>query len=136
MWIFTPYVHRWWQKFSTKKVKVYIYVCQTFTFCCNLADKIKIWQALTGTYRDIAIFSELYNFSLLGGTSSILRDMSKNHPVVCFPCSFSWDKEGKMPEVGIMESLAMSVDTLDGHHLLEVPITKTLSDDKIYRSQP
>ena len=34
-----------------------------------------------------------------------------------------------------MESLAKSIDALDGHHL-EAPITKTLSDSKKYMSQP
>ena len=49
-------------KIPTKKVEVHARVCQTFTFCCNLAAKVGIF----------AISSELSNFSLLDGTSSIL----------------------------------------------------------------
>ena len=64
-------------KIPTKKVKVHVKVCQTFTFCCDRARKIKVWLALTWTFtflvRIFAIFYELSNFSLLGGTSSILR---------------------------------------------------------------
>ena len=76
----------------TEKVKVQVRVCHTFTFCCNLAEEIKVWRALTWTFtflvRICAIFGELSHFSLLGGTSSILRTFlggtSQNkHPVYC-----------------------------------------------------
>ena len=63
-------------KIPTKKVKVHIRVCQTFTFCYNLAEKLgsdRLWLGISLFFsRDIAIvlFS---HFSILGGTSSILR---------------------------------------------------------------
>ena len=65
-----------------------------------------------------------------------LKPLKTCEYAVCFHCCFSLDKERKIPRVGIMESLAKSVDSLDGHHLLEVPITRTLSDNKKYTSQP
>ena len=37
-------------KIPTKKVKVHVKVCQTFTFCCDRARKIKVWPALTWTF--------------------------------------------------------------------------------------
>ena len=64
-------------KILTKKVKVQLRVYPAFTLCCKLAEKIKVWQALTWTFTFLigifAIFGKLRHFSLLGGTSSILR---------------------------------------------------------------
>ena len=37
-------------KILTKKVKVRVRASHTFTFCCNLAEKIKDWQALAWTF--------------------------------------------------------------------------------------
>ena len=77
-------------KIPTKKVKDQVRVCHTFTFWCNLAEQIEIWQILTSTFTFLvglfAIFGGLSNFSLLGGTSSILRiflggTSQKRHPV-------------------------------------------------------
>ena len=59
---------------STKKVKVQVRACQTPNFVAKLQQKVK---TLTWTFTFLvgifAISSELSNFSLLGGTSSILR---------------------------------------------------------------
>ena len=72
---------------STKKVKVQARACN---FVAKLQQKVKISQTLTWTFTFLvgvfAISSELSNFSLLGGTSSILRTFlggtsQKNHPV-------------------------------------------------------
>ena len=72
---------------STKKVKVQARACN---FVAKLQQKVKISQTLTWTFTFLAGFfaisSELSNFSLLGGTSSILRTFlgrpsQKNHPV-------------------------------------------------------
>ena len=77
-------------KILTKKVKVRVRASHTFTFCHNLAEKVEVWQALTWTFTFLvgtfAIFGELSHFSLLGGTSSILRTFlggtnQKKHPV-------------------------------------------------------
>ena len=35
-------------KIPTKKVKVQLRVCPAFTLCCNLAEKIKVWQLWLG----------------------------------------------------------------------------------------
>ena len=91
-------------KIPTKKVKVHVRVCETFTFCCNLATKLGVWQALTWTFTflvEILLFPmNLVIFSLLGGTSSILRTFlggtsQKNHPVYIYrpETSFGVSKE-------------------------------------------
>ena len=57
-------------KKPSEKVKVQVRVCQTFTFCRNLAEK---FQGVAGSdldfhffSRDIAIFGELGHFFTIG----------------------------------------------------------------------
>ena len=75
---------------STKKVKVQVRACQIPNFVAKLQQKVKVSQTLTWTFTFLVgifpISSELSNFSLLGGTSSILRTFlggtsKKTHPV-------------------------------------------------------
>ena len=78
-------------KIPTKKVKVQVRACQISTFSARLWQKVKVRQTLTRTFTFLvgifAIFGELSHFSLLGGTSAILRTFlggtsQKRHPVV------------------------------------------------------
>ena len=77
-------------KIPTKKVKVQVSARQTLISSAKLQQKMKVWQTLTLTFTFLvgifAIFGELSHFSLLGGTSSILRTFlggtsQKRHPV-------------------------------------------------------
>ena len=77
-------------KIPTKKVKVQVRACQTLIFSAKLQHKVKAGQTLSWTFTFLvgifAIFSKLNHFSLLGGTSSILRTFlsgtsKKKHPV-------------------------------------------------------
>ena len=83
---------------STKKVKVQVRACHTPNFVANLQQKVKVSQMLTWTFTFLvgifAISSELSNFSLLGGTSSILRTFlggtSKKKPPCMIKKCFFW----------------------------------------------
>ena len=77
-------------KILTKKVKVQVRAGQTLIFLALSQQKVKVWQTLTWTFTFLvgifAILGELSSFSLLGGTSSILRTFlggtsEKTHPV-------------------------------------------------------
>ena len=91
---------------STKKVKVQVRACQTPNFVAKLQQKVKVSQTLTWTFTFLvgifAISSELSNFSLLGGTSSILRTFlggtsEKTHPV--FMIFFPHSREYLKPKI-------------------------------------
>ena len=80
-------------KIPTKKVKVQVRACQTSICSAKLQQKVKAWQTLNWFFTFLvgifAIFGKISNFSLLGGTSSILRTFlggtsQKNHPVGAF----------------------------------------------------
>ena len=84
-------------KIPTKKVKVQVRACQTLIFSAKLQHKVKAGQTLSWTFTFLvgifAIFGKLSHFSLLGGTSSILKTSlggtsQKNHPVssTLHPC--------------------------------------------------
>ena len=75
---------------STKKSESPSQSLSDLNFSANLQQKVNVCQTLTWTFTFLvgifAISSELSNFSLLGGTSSILRTFlggtsQKNHPV-------------------------------------------------------
>ena len=77
-------------KILTKKVKVQVRASQTLIFLALSQQKVKVWQTFTWTFTFLvgifAILGELSSFSLLGGTSSILRTFlggtsEKTHPV-------------------------------------------------------
>ena len=66
-----------YRNISTKKSESPSQSLSDFNFSAKLQQKVKVSQTLTWTFTFLAgifaISSELSNFSLLGGTSSILK---------------------------------------------------------------
>ena len=78
-------------KNPSEKVKVQVRASQTLIFLALSQQKVKVLQTLTWTFTFLvgifAILGELSSFSLLGGTSSLLRTFlggtsEKTHPVL------------------------------------------------------
>ena len=64
-------------KILTKRVKVQVRAGQTLISLALSQENVKVWQTLTWTFTFLvgifAILGEISSFSLLGGTSSMLR---------------------------------------------------------------
>ena len=69
-------------KIPTKKVKVQVRVCQTFTLCLNLTENMEVSDLDFNFFStDIAIFCELWFFHYLVGPYFLGGTSKKSHPV-------------------------------------------------------